>query len=61
MINYLKKLFSGQYKHCFKQWHRYYPNLSKCEKCGKWKPYFFPELDLCPMSENEYIIKQIIE
>jgi hypothetical protein len=67
MISYLKKLISGKYRHEWYMLHfpwvemRFSPPLRKCKKCNKWCPYWFPELYLCSMSEDEWIIKQILE
>ncbi len=57
MIKYIKKLLSKQYFHKFENTIIY----KKCLKCKEWEPYWFPELSFCKMSDNEFIIKNIIE
>lgn len=73
MIFYLKKLFSRQYKHNFEHMNgkqfptdgSYFYDYYKCKKCGWYKDLLWPEvylgLSLCKLSDNEYIIKSIIE
>lgn len=65
MIQYIKKLFSRQYRH---KWILKYRaracssySIYKCKKCNDYKRFYFPELSLCSLSENEYLIKSILE
>lgn len=64
MIGYFKKLFSRQYKH---KWYiKYFCHFSlapvyNCEKCNKYKNSIFEFSYICKLSDNEYVIKQILE
>lgn len=69
MIEYLKKLFSGQYRHIFTTCNLNQLNCETkhiCKKCEYDRGLVFfryglTNFSLCKISNNDYIIKSIIE
>ncbi len=66
LLNFLKRCYSGQYKH---KWRIFIPSNKYtiinniqyiCEKCNTTSATQFSG-NSCSMSDNEYIIKNIIE
>lgn len=61
MITYLKKLLSRKYKHKYSPLDNDLKYMCQCLKCNRWKHYYFNSLSICSISEDEWIIKNILE
>lgn len=65
MIEFFKKLLSRKYKHIWKL--KFidriilYPKY-QCDKCNAWKDFsYFGDKYICGLSDDEFIIKNILE